>query len=115
VRIQRRLGVLHGHALGDLQLEQAWIGSGLLHDRAHRVEELRLLQLPRGEIDGDAQVGAARFAQAPQVETRLPQDPGPDRHDLAGALGDGDEFVRRQQSSRRMLPAQQRLDAHHLG
>ena len=39
----------------------------------------------------------------------LTEDPGADRHDDAGLLGDPDELARRHQPTHRMLPTQERL------
>ena len=39
------------------------------------------------------------------------QHPAPDGDDAAGLFGDGDEFIGRDQSALRMLPADQRLEA----
>ena len=64
----------------------------------------------------DIQTSAAALRVLPrlQLPARLGQHPLPQRHDEAGALGQRNEFQRRDQSQHRMLPADQRLETHDL-
>src|SRR5207249_703731 len=48
--VRSLLGIAHQHALGDLQLEQAWIDRALRHDASDRLLEVLLLKLPSGQV-----------------------------------------------------------------
>ena len=45
------------------------------------IDELRMLKLPRGDVDCDLDIATEQVAQARGVEAGLDQDPAPDLHD----------------------------------
>src|ERR1700677_2893760 len=67
--------------------------------------------MPR-DVDGEFE-RAALCVPRGHLRARFLQDPGADFSNLAGALENGDELVGFEDSTRRVLPAQQRLDANH--
>ncbi len=79
----------------------------------NRLGQIRALQLHRRNVDRDGHYGASRPPPASGIFHDPLQDELADRNDQAGFLGNGDEPIRRHESVRRMLPAQQRLERHH--
>ena len=103
-------GVLHGRALGDLDLEVARVEAGLLEDAADARRQAALLELQRRQVDGEAQVGLAGGVPGHRLLAGAAQRPLADRHDQARLFRHRDEGVGRHQAAARVLPAQQRLD-----
>ena len=58
-----------------------WRQTGALQRVVDVLDELRMLELPRGDVDGDLEIAAEQLAQARGVEAGLEQDPAPDLHD----------------------------------
>ena len=105
--------VLHHDALGDLELEVTW-GRTRSTSRiaASCRHEIVLVELARGQVDRDRQLGSPavlpRLAALRRPSRKRPES---DRHDQSGRLGERNEPVGSQQAVLGMLPAQQRLDA----
>src|SRR5690242_20670512 len=78
------------------------------------VDELGMLELPRRDVDRDLEIPTQEPTQARCVEARLEQDPASDLHDQARLLGKWDEVERGYLAERRVLPAQQGFESHHL-
>ena len=111
-RAERDVGVLHGERLGDLELEQPRRQPGFLERLRHHLGELRIVELPRREVDRDLQ--AALGADEGRPAAGFAQHPFADLEDQAALLGDLDELARRHQAALGMLPAHQRLVADHF-
>ena len=106
--------VLHDHAFGDLELEQA---------RRHATDRQRLIDvLQQAFVDELARRKIDRHRDRPHslalprhvLQASLPEYPTTDRNDQAGFFRKRNEFARRQHGSILMAPAQQRLDAGDL-
>ena len=54
---------------------------GTLQCAVDVVDEFRMLELPRRDVDRDLDVATEQLAQARGVEAGLEQDPAPDLHD----------------------------------
>ena len=103
------LGVAHGRALGDLQLQQARIETALLERTGHDRAEVGLLKL----------AGRKVHCHPPsRPRARLPaglaQHPLPDGHDHSRLFGDADEHGRRHDAVTGTLPAEERLHRRRL-
>src|SRR5207247_9745724 len=70
-------------------------------------------ELVGGDVDAGPEVVRGRLLVLPaaQLCASRADDPCADRDDRARGLGKADEAIGREQSARRMLPAQQRLNA----
>ena len=97
---------------------------GLLDDRRHRLAQLVLSQLPGRDVDSQRQRLVSRTRALPhdRAAAGVAQDPGAERHDQAGLLGQRDELARPEQTALGVLPAHQRLHSddvlavdRHLG
>ena len=112
-RADPRLGLVHQHALGDLDLEAARIQSGLVEDGRDLVDEVRLDELASRQVDRHEQLRTVRPRIAPG--SGLPagglEHPAAERQDEAGLLGQRDEGDRRHEATYGMLPADERLEA----
>src|SRR5882762_6819357 len=69
------------HALGQLERQQVRGQVGALECVVDVIHELRMLKLPRGDVDRDLEVATEQLAQAGGVEAGLEQDPASDLHD----------------------------------
>src|SRR5574341_1852808 len=105
------LGVLHGQALGDLQLQKPRIELGFPEGLVDVAHEVRILELPGGEVDRDRQ--RASEAGLPDLDLKAggPEDPGGEPRDDTGQLSPLHERARGEQPALRVLPSQQRLAA----
>ena len=113
--VDRRRDVVEDHALGQLELETRGVDGEVVEQAADRVREIFLLKLSGADIDRDLQERRPRVT-LPGLD--LPagafHDPGTDRQDEAGFLGQRDEVGRRDESAASRLPAQQDFGADHL-
>lgn len=75
-----------------------------------RTFEIAGLELDRRQIDGDLQ----RPRPGCRLAARFPQDPFADLDDQPVLLGKRNELIRRHEAPRRVVPAQQGLEADHL-
>ena len=75
-----------------------------------------ILQLADGEVDAHLEAGLAREELLPalQLTAGLLDDPEADRNEGAALLGEVDEVGGHEEAARRMVPAQERLEAHDL-
>ena len=99
---------LHDDALGELQLQRRGTDPGLGHDARHRLQEVRLPELPAGDVHRHLQV-AARLAPPGGHEARLAQHHLPQLEDEPRRFGDRDELVGANGPELGALPAQERL------
>ena len=81
-------------------------------DLAHLVDDLGVLQLARREVDGHVARRIVRVlaAQLGREAARLLQHPAADRHDQPGLLRERDEVERGHEATRRVVPADERLE-----
>ena len=106
-------GVLHHHALGDLELQAARLQAGARRSAPrHAFDEVALLELHAGDVDRHRQVGGCRAAamRAParhaSRSTQLPSGTMSPVSSASGMNSDG-----RHEAALRMAPAHQRLHA----
>ena len=83
--------------------------------RADVCDDVRMLELLDGEVDGNCEVrpGLARGAQPRRVLAGLPQHPASQLDDQSHLLGQRDELPGLDEPSRRVMPADERLHAGH--
>ena len=108
------------HAFGQLQHQRRRGETGLGQHPAHAVDEAGVAELARGHVDagvkpgGGGHLGAdlGRYAAPPPCDLagRLPEDPGTERDDVPGLLGQLDELVGLHHPPLRVRPAHQRLE-----
>ena len=106
-------GVLHDHALGDLQPKPVGFEPALLQREAHLLEQLCPQELPGGEVHADRDGRAPRqpVREPARRLARLAQHPFADGADEACLLGRGDELGGWGAPALRVLPFHQRLAA----
>ena len=99
--------------LGDLERETGRVDAGGLDGRAHVAREVGIRELAGRDVDAHVQVRGAGPVVLPAAQLRAGglEDPAADRDDVPVGLGERDEAVGRQAPARRVLPADQRLDA----
>src|SRR6476620_1833965 len=102
------------NALGELERQERRRQLGAFERAVDVVDELGVLQLPRRDVDGDADVATERLAQPGCVQTGLVQVPAADRADQAGLFRQRDAVEGRNLAEGRVLPAKQRLEPDHL-
>src|SRR6266540_6026451 len=107
-RRDRKLGVLHGIGFRDLEVERRWRKIRLLQGFGDLEDQVSLLELARGKVDGDRD-GITALSPGAGLRAGGPEHPLADGDDQAGDLGDRDEVTGRHQTQFRMLPAKQRL------
>ncbi len=105
-------GVLHRHALGQLEHEPAGLEARLAQRDGDLIHETGAAELGAREIHGHPEFLWYRDDLLPrlQLPARVPEDPAAERRDQAGLLGDRDELPGRHQSQCGMLPAHERLE-----
>jgi hypothetical protein len=108
--VQGLVGVVHQDGLGQLQLQQVRRQSADGQHAGHAVDEVRLLELQRRDVDGHRHGVPALRATAPPG-ARPAQHPVADGDDEAAVLGHRDEAPRRHLAQLGIAPAQQRLGA----
>ena len=107
----RRGGLLHQHALGQLEPEPLGRHPGLAQDARELVGQRGLGELASGQVDGQArEVDRGVGGPARELAAGLAQHPAPERHDQPALLGDRDERAREHDPLLRVAPAHQRLD-----
>ena len=107
------LDILHEAGFGDLQIQCAPIQPVAVQGTGDHLAQVRVVQLHGGQIHGHAQVRQPVTLPVPQLAAGLVQHPFAYGDDDAALLGQRDEQVRWYQPPLRVIPAQQRLDAHH--
>ena len=60
----RALAARDEHALGQLERQEVRRQVGAFQSTLDVLEELRVLELPRGDVDGDLEIAAQQLAQA---------------------------------------------------
>ena len=109
---QRDFHAVGQHAFGQFELEVLRADAGALDFGYHPLDKLGVAELADADIDRNAQVGGQRPARpGGQLLAGRLQHPLAQWQDQAAFLGHLDEGIRPEQSERRVLPAQQRLDA----
>ena len=111
---RRRRLVLDEHALGELEAQQARVEAGRLQHFADLLHQVRLQDLPSGDVDGEREARPARphLLQGPHLPAGLGQHPASHHADDAGLLGHGNELLRRHEAPQAMLPADESLEFH---
>ena len=108
------VGVLHERRLGQLEAQPPRLQPALEQRRHQGRDEVGLAELAGRQVDVDRERPAPGLvAPAGQLGRRLPQDPGADRHDQPGLLGQRDERRRRHEPELGMVPPHEGLDAGH--
>ena len=79
---------------------------------AEILDEVLVVELARRDIDGDVHV-PRRQVPLDRLAARFGQYPAPDVDDLVGLLEQRDEGVGLHHAARRVVPAQEGLDAEH--
>src|SRR5262249_46658584 len=103
----RRLRVVDERALRDLDLERARVDARLFHDALHVVVEMRIAELPGGDVHREAHgAEAAHALPLAELVAGLADDPAADPDDEAGLLRDRDELGRRDEAALRVAPAE---------
>src|SRR5947207_9542131 len=89
--LRGQVGILHGGALGDLDLQEVRIEAGAIDGVADHGDDVRLLELAGGDIDGDSH---PRPRGVPRLTLAAGFFDGPltDGEDQARIFGDADEL-----------------------
>ena len=116
-------------ALGQLEHERPGLETGRVEGPAHAVDETGCAELPGRHVHAHVQTArdpavirrqglawvAAQIPAPPRgVGGRPGQDPGAERHDLAGFFGQGDELAGQHHPPLRMRPPDQCLEPGQL-
>ena len=109
--LHRLIEVGDQHALGDLDAEQPRVEAGRGEQAFDAPRQVRLQQLARRQVDRHAQRRQPGTLPGRGLLDGAAQHPVADGDDQAGLFGDRDESIRRDAAQRRVLPAQQGLDA----
>ena len=104
------LAALQG-ALGQLQRELRGIETVLGKHAVDVLEQVAVLELPRGQVHVQRQRLRAGPPAAVEVAAGLAEQPASDGDDQPGLLGERHEVLRRDQPALGMRPADQRLEA----
>ena len=98
------------HGLGQLEHHRLRIDVVLVDERDDALDEVGLADLHGRDVE------AAEQLRPPHRDLRQPllDHPVPHRHDQAGPLGDRHELAGRDVAVLRVVPAHERLGAHHL-
>ena len=106
------LDILDQQALGNLQQQASRRHRMDLQTTLHPVHEIRLMELPRADVDRQAQ-GRQQGVVAPALQqlTGTLQNLLPQGHNEAGRFGQWDEFRRRDPAQVLVFPAQQDLQS----
>ncbi len=108
---RRGIDIVHQHRLGDFEFKCCRVNSRLANRSADGVDQRRIAELARREVDAHRQRCLVFVGQrAGGVASGL-DDPVADVDDNSGVLCDLYELARQQQPSFRVLPANQSLDA----
>ncbi len=105
------LGMLHRHALGNLELEKLSGQLGVGQSDTNGLEQIEIVELTGGEINGDANRSQTARLPGHRLLARLAQGPHAHWHNESGVLKQRDKLPRRDQSCLRVIPANQRLSA----
>ena len=104
--------VVDQHALGQFELDSCGIGAGAFEGAERLADEVRLAELARADVDGDAEVaGGIVFGPLGSLGESGFHDPGTEGNDEAGFLSERDEFDRGKRTAAGVVPAQQGFDA----
>ena len=105
--------VLHHQRFGDLELQRLRRDAGARDHRLHVVDEVVAQQLAARYVDRDEgkRRGRKRVLPGGELARGVLQHVEAELHDQAALLRGGDEFLRRDASVQRMLPARERLEA----
>src|SRR4030095_5617005 len=98
---------------GDIQHQTTGVEPGGLERVRHVGDERRLAQLRTRYVDRERQRSRTRYLVLPALDlrTRLFEHPPPECGRQSHLIGDWQERRRRNVTSRRVTPAQQRFDA----
>jgi hypothetical protein len=91
------------------------LGSRAVLDDAalERPAEVGVTELPRGDVEADRN-RETQLAPRDELLAALADDPGADRLDQPGVLGDRDEVQRRHEAALGVVPPQEGLDRHDV-
>src|SRR6266849_8958164 len=110
--LESQIDILHGHALGDLELETLRFDPRLLDGRLDSVNQRELAELARGKIHGHPEIGEAEVPEGAGLMKGGAQHPIADQHDESALFGHGQATSRRHEPALRMPPSQECLHAH---
>jgi len=101
------LGVLHEHALGDLEHERGRVEVRRPHGPGNVVVEALVLEVAGGDVHAHAEAACEVVVSLPFgcLRARLLEHPASEGDDETRLLGDGDELLRLQQPELRVVPA----------
>ena len=109
--LQHGVGLLHQHALGDLQDHRGGIHARAGERGAQRVGDPGALELASRDVDRDGQRRLrVRLAPGVHLAAGLLQHPAPQLHDEPGLLRQRDEVLGQEVAVGLVLPSHQRLD-----
>src|SRR5688572_5890230 len=108
---KRAVRIRHDGALGDLELQGAWITFRLEQDMLQMLQELQVGKLLGGKVDGDTCSRQACFAPFNGRSTNGGKHLIADRADETHFFGNLDERTGQQQATLRMTPPHQRFGA----
>jgi hypothetical protein len=108
-----RVGILHDHALGDLQREPRSIHAVIPQYLLHVLDESRLGDLALRDVDAHREpvVSQAQILPGPKLPACLVEHPAAQLDDQPGVLGMGDEVHGVNRAPVGMVPAGQHLEA----
>ena len=109
---RRGIGLLHQHALGQLEREPLRGDAGHVQQLGDLLWQVGLRELPAGEVYRHVRdVDLGIRGPAGELAAGLLQHPTPERDDEAGLLRQSDERTGRHQPALRVRPADERLEA----
>ncbi len=103
------------HPFGDVELEPVRFDPVVREDAGDGLGVVGIRQVPGGQVDRQAHGGQACFTPPSGLGAGLLEHPGVQGDDGVAALGDGHEDGRLEHAVFGVVPAQEGLDAHHLG
>src|SRR5690606_34475345 len=103
--------VVHQHAFGDFQFQEAWIQPGFAQCSADHVDQVTVAELTGREVYCHGTAGHAIKLHAAQLATGLQQHNFAYLDDQASFLSDRNKTVRRDQIDLLMAPSHQCLKA----
>ncbi len=107
----RLIAIVNEHALGELQLEPAWIELRRPQNSGDGLHEARAAELLRRNVYGKPQFGEPRSVPEADLATALYKREFAERVDEVAVLRDRDELDRRNPPALAVMPAHQDLDA----
>src|SRR6266545_4523569 len=107
-QVDRLVAVRHQAGLGDLEQQAPRIHAVPAHDVDDALDQPRMPELDRGQIDVHAELAVAgQLLPFGQLAYGGIEHPAAEIGDQAALLGDADELIGRHHAALRMLPAHQ--------